>query len=150
MRPGQAARAGLLIGWTTAAAAAMDPRPSQRLVGTLWIALTTASGILGLLYCGAAGAVVGAVAGASLYFLIIMVLMLGVMYVLMIRPQRQRQAQQQSMIDGASVGEVTSGMPAPTVGKNLALALVRADLAKIGTELHVIVRGKPIPAIVPP
>ena len=38
-------------------------------------------------------------------FLIIMVLMLGVMYVLMIRPQRQRQAQQQSMIDGATVGD---------------------------------------------
>ena len=35
-------------------------------------------------------------------FLIIMVLMLGVMYVLMIRPQRQRQAQQQSMVDSAS------------------------------------------------
>ena len=38
-------------------------------------------------------------------FLIIMVLMLGVMYVLMIRPQRQRQAQQQSMINDASVGD---------------------------------------------
>ena len=38
-------------------------------------------------------------------FLIIMVLMLGVMYVLMIRPQRQRQAQQQSMIDGCGVGD---------------------------------------------
>ena len=38
-------------------------------------------------------------------FLIIMVLMLGVMYVLMIRPQRQRQAQQQSMIDNAGVGD---------------------------------------------
>ena len=38
-------------------------------------------------------------------FLIVMVLMLAVMYVLMIRPQRQRQAQQQSMIDGANVGD---------------------------------------------
>ena len=38
-------------------------------------------------------------------FLIIMVLMLGVMYVLMIRPQRQRQAQQQSMIGDAGVGD---------------------------------------------
>ena len=38
-------------------------------------------------------------------FLIIMVLMLAVMYVLMIRPQRQRQAQQQSMIDSAAVGD---------------------------------------------
>ena len=38
-------------------------------------------------------------------FVIIMVLMLGVMYVLMIRPQRQRQAQQQSMINDAGVGD---------------------------------------------
>ncbi len=36
---------------------------------------------------------------------IIMALMLGVMYVLMIRPQRQKQAQQQSMIENASVGD---------------------------------------------
>jgi len=38
-------------------------------------------------------------------FLIIMALMLGVMYVLMIRPQRQRQAQQQTMIGDAGVGD---------------------------------------------
>jgi preprotein translocase subunit YajC len=38
-------------------------------------------------------------------FLIIMALMLGVMYVLMIRPQRQRQAQQQAMVDNAGVGD---------------------------------------------
>jgi preprotein translocase subunit YajC len=38
-------------------------------------------------------------------FLIIMALMLGVMYVLMIRPQRQRQAQQQAMISNAGVGD---------------------------------------------
>src|SRR5215475_11486455 len=34
-----------------------------------------------------------------------MALMLGVMYVLMIRPQRQKQAQQQSMIENAGVGD---------------------------------------------
>jgi preprotein translocase subunit YajC len=38
-------------------------------------------------------------------FLIIMALMLGVMYVLMIRPQRQKQSQQQAMINDASVGD---------------------------------------------
>jgi preprotein translocase subunit YajC len=38
-------------------------------------------------------------------FLIIMALMLGVMYVLMIRPQRQKQAQQQNMIETAGVGD---------------------------------------------
>ncbi len=48
--------------------------------------------------------------------------------------------------DGEAVGEVTTGMPAPTIGKNLALALVRSDVAKIGTELDVIVRDKPVRA----
>ena len=38
-------------------------------------------------------------------FLIIMVLLLVVMYVLMIRPQRQRQATQQRMIEDAAVGD---------------------------------------------
>ncbi|MDQ5852826.1 MAG: glycine cleavage system aminomethyltransferase GcvT [Chloroflexota bacterium] len=47
---------------------------------------------------------------------------------------------------GEDVGEVTSGMPAPTIGKNLALALVRSDVAKLGTELDVLVRGKPVRA----
>lgn len=48
--------------------------------------------------------------------------------------------------DGDDVGEVTSGMPAPTLGKNLALALVRADVARAGTELDVVIRGKPVRA----
>jgi len=48
--------------------------------------------------------------------------------------------------DGTDVGEITTGMPSPSLGKNLALALVQADLAKIGTELDVIVRGKPVRA----
>lgn len=47
---------------------------------------------------------------------------------------------------GEPVGEVTTGMPAPTIGKNLALALLRSDVAKIGTELDVIVRDKPVHA----
>ena len=38
-------------------------------------------------------------------FVIIMVLVLGVMYVTMIRPQRQRQAQQQSTVESAGVGD---------------------------------------------
>ncbi len=51
-------------------------------------------------------------------------------------------------VEGENVGEVTSGMPAPTLGKNLALALVRADLAKTGTELDVVIRGKPVRGVV--
>ncbi len=44
-------------------------------------------------------------------FLIVMVLLLVVMYVLMIRPQRQRQQALQTMIDRAGVGDdiLTSG-----------------------------------------
>ena len=38
-------------------------------------------------------------------FLIVMVLVLAVMYVLMIRPQRQRQAQHQSTLETAGVGD---------------------------------------------
>ena len=49
-------------------------------------------------------------------------------------------------LEGKPIGEVTTGMPSPSLGKNLALALVRADLAKVGGELHVLVRGKPVPA----
>jgi aminomethyltransferase len=49
-------------------------------------------------------------------------------------------------MEGEMVGEVTTGMPSPTLGKNLALALLRADLAKVGTELDVMVRGKPVRA----
>ncbi|MEP7224671.1 MAG: preprotein translocase subunit YajC, partial [Actinomycetota bacterium] len=44
-------------------------------------------------------------------FLIVMVLLLVVMYVLMIRPQRQRQQELQTMVDRAGVGDdiLTSG-----------------------------------------
>lgn len=48
--------------------------------------------------------------------------------------------------EGKTVGEVTTGMPSPTLGKSLALALVHSDVAKAGTELDVIVRGKPVHA----
>ncbi len=51
-------------------------------------------------------------------------------------------------VDGAPAGEVTTGMPAPTLGKNLALALVSSELAKLRTELNVVVRGKPVRAVV--
>jgi len=57
-----------------------------------------------------------------------------------------RQGYAVTTVDGEAVGEVTSGMPAPTVGQNLALALVRTDVAKIGTELDVVIRGKPVRA----
>ena len=47
-----------------------------------------------------------------------------------------------------SVGAVTTGMPAPTLGKNLAYAMVKAKTLKVGDEVDVIIRGKPVRASV--
>ena len=81
-------------------------------------------------------------------FLIIMVLMLGVMYVLMIRPQRQRQAQQQSMIDGASVGDdvLTTGGIYGTISETEGDDIV-VEIAS-GVTVHMTRRG--IAAVLPP
>jgi preprotein translocase subunit YajC len=81
-------------------------------------------------------------------FLIIMVLMLGVMYVLMIRPQRQRQAQQQSMIDGASVGDdvLTTGGIYGTISEAEGDDIV-VEIAS-GVTVHMTRRG--IAAVLPP
>lgn len=81
-------------------------------------------------------------------FLIIMVLMLGVMYVLMIRPQRQRQANQQSMIDGASVGDdvLTTGGIYGTISEAEGDDIV-VEIAN-GVTVHMTRRG--IAAVLPP
>jgi preprotein translocase subunit YajC len=81
-------------------------------------------------------------------FLIIMVLMLGVMYVLMIRPQRQRQAEMQSMIDGADVGDdvLTTGGIYGTIteveGDDIVVEIAR------DVTVHMTRRG--IAAVLPP
>ncbi|MCM3687738.1 glycine cleavage system aminomethyltransferase GcvT [Kocuria rosea] len=46
---------------------------------------------------------------------------------------------------GDVVGEVTSGVPSPTLGHPVAMALVRADAAGAGTALEVDVRGRRAP-----
>jgi len=81
-------------------------------------------------------------------FVIIMVLMLGVMYVLMIRPQRQRQAQQQSMIEGASVGDdvLTTGGIYGTISEAEGDDIV-VEIAN-GVTVHMTRRG--IAAVLPP
>jgi aminomethyltransferase len=49
-------------------------------------------------------------------------------------------------IEGQPLGTVTSGMPSPTLGKNLAMGYVPSTYAAEGTELDVIVRDKPVRA----
>jgi aminomethyltransferase len=46
---------------------------------------------------------------------------------------------------GERIGEVTTGMPSPTLGKNLGLGYVPAELAAEGSEFDVIVRDRPVP-----
>jgi aminomethyltransferase len=48
--------------------------------------------------------------------------------------------------NGKTVGYVTSGMPAPTLEKNIGLGYVPPELAKVGTEFDILVRGKPTKA----
>jgi preprotein translocase subunit YajC len=81
-------------------------------------------------------------------FLIIMVLMLGVMYVLMIRPQRKRQQDHQTMIDSCGVGEdvLTTGGIYGTVTRAEGDDLV-VEIAD-GVTVHMTRRG--IAAVLPP
>lgn len=48
--------------------------------------------------------------------------------------------------DGAVIGVITSGGPSPTLGRNIAMGYVPPAFAALGTDLKVIVRGKPAAA----
>ena len=48
------------------------------------------------------------------------------------------------------IGTVTSGIPSPTLGKNIAMAYVRSGWHKKGTEIEVDVRNKLRKAVVTP
>jgi len=50
--------------------------------------------------------------------------------------------------DGATVGEITSGQPSPTLGYPVALGYVDAEYSEVGTELEVDLRGKTLPFVV--
>jgi preprotein translocase subunit YajC len=81
-------------------------------------------------------------------FLMFMVLMLVVMWVLMIRPQRQRQRAQQTMIDRADVGDdiLTSGGIYGTITRVEGEDIV-VDIAD-GLTVHMTRRA--IAAVLPP
>src|SRR5262245_58450371 len=49
-------------------------------------------------------------------------------------------------LEGQRIGEVTTGMPSPTLGKNLGLGYVPPELATEGSEFDVIVRERPVRA----
>jgi len=49
-------------------------------------------------------------------------------------------------LDGNTIGTVTSGGPSPTLGRNIAMGYVTPKFAALGTDLKVIVRGKPAAA----
>lgn len=51
-------------------------------------------------------------------------------------------------VDGTVVGHVTTGMKSPTLGKFLGLGYVPKSHSKIGSEIDILVRGKPKRAVV--
>jgi aminomethyltransferase len=52
--------------------------------------------------------------------------------------------------DGTAAGTITSGGYSPTLSAPIAMGYVRKDLAAVGSALHLMVRGKPLPARVVP
>jgi len=83
-------------------------------------------------------------------FVIIMVLVLGVMYVTMIRPQRQRQAQQQWTVESAGVGDdvLTTGGIYGTITEVDGDDIVVDIAPGRGMPVHMTRRG--IAAVLPP
>lgn len=53
-------------------------------------------------------------------------------------------------LDGERMGRVTSGSPAPFLKKNIGLAYVPVEFAKVGQEIQIDVRGRKIGALVVP
>jgi aminomethyltransferase len=49
-------------------------------------------------------------------------------------------------LEGERIGFVTTGMPSPTLGKPLGLALVPTALSKAGSEFDIVIREKPVRA----
>src|SRR6185437_676051 len=70
-----------------------------------------------------------------------------------IRPDGRAPARAQTEIvapDGTAAGFVTSGGFGPSVNGPVAMGYVRKDLAADGSRVHLMVRGKPLPAEIVP
>lgn len=52
------------------------------------------------------------------------------------------------IIDGQTVGQVTSGIPSPTLSKPVALGYIDAEYAAVDTAVEVEVRGKALPFVI--
>ncbi|NIX76708.1 glycine cleavage system aminomethyltransferase GcvT [Microvirga terricola] len=66
-----------------------------------------------------------------------------------LKPEGRAPAREGTVIttpDGREVGIVTSGGFGPTVNGPVAMGYVSKDVSAVGTDLHLVVRGKPIPA----
>jgi len=57
---------------------------------------------------------------------------------------------QDVLIEGSHVGKVTSGSPAPFLKKNIGMAYVPFDFAKVDQKIEIDVRGKPVSARIVP
>lgn len=70
-----------------------------------------------------------------------------------LRPEGRAPARAETQVvadDGTAAGGVTSGGHSPTLGAPVAMGYVRKDLAAEGSRVHLMVRGKPLPAVVSP
>jgi len=66
-----------------------------------------------------------------------------------LKPEGRAPAREGTLIttpDGREVGVVTSGGFGPTVNGPVAMGYVSRDVSAVGTDLHLMVRGKPLPA----